>query len=430
LLVYIKIEKVTDLNMFILLIIYTFFVFIRPQEYIPVFSKIPFMPVILVMLVIGLFMSKEKNFHFPQDKFLIGFFIMTILSHLFHAYISGAYEVAVKFLPIILLYFIMTHTLTSMERLEKYFIVLVILALIMAAHGIHQFFNEGIGWTGQTFADKTTRIRYIGIFSDPNDLSLVFIFTIPLAIYFIYKNSGALSKFVNIAAIITLIYAITLTSSRGAMVSLGAMVAYYAVRRYGIKKGIIAGVILSIPVLILFAKGNFLEISTEEESAAGRIDAWYEGLQMLIHSPLWGVGVGMFTDYNYLTAHNSFVLCFAETGLIGYFLWLGAIYFNFTGLARSINYELMSEEEGTILSSSFFLTISLIGFLTASFFLSRTYTIILYMNMGIISSYLYIKEKELDWSFYQGNIQKDLLNITGVMFLSIIIIFFFVRFSV
>jgi len=416
--------------MFILLCFYTFFVFIRPQEYIPIFSKIPFMPIILVVLIIGLFLNKEKNFHFPQDKFLIGFFIMTILSHLFHAYMTGAYEVIVKLLPVIILYYIMTHTLTSMDRLEKYFKLLILFALIMAAHGIHQFYNDGIGWTGQTFANKTTRIRYIGIFSDPNDLSLVFIFAIPLAIYFIFQYKNFLTKLVNVSIISVLVYAILLTSSRGAMVSLGSMVAYYAVRRYGMKKGIIAGILFSIPVIILFSKGNFLEISAEEESAHGRVEAWYEGLQMLIHSPLWGVGTGMFTEYNYLTAHNSFVLCFSETGLIGYFFWLGALYFNFTGLSRSIKYELENEAEGAIFSPSFFLTISLIGFLTASFFLSRTYTIILYMNMGIITSYLYIKEKESDWSFYQNALQKDLMNITGLIFLSIFIIFLFVRFNV
>lgn len=416
--------------MFILLAIYTFFVFIRPQEYIPVLSGIPIMPILFGSMLIGWIIVKEKRIGFPQDKFLIFFLILGATSHVLNFYFGGAFAFFTKFLPIILIYYVITSSLVSMKEIERFFVLIIVLTTIMAVHGILQFNNEGIGWTGQTFARKSTRIRYIGIFSDPNDLALVFIFAVPLLLYFISQKKEFLYRIINLVLLSIILYAIFLTQSRGAMVSLGTMAAYYGVKKYGVKKGIIAGAILLIPVIIVFTKGQFLEISTTEESAHGRIDAWYEGLQMLMRSPLWGVGPGMFTEFNYLTAHNSFVLCFSETGIIGYFFWLGAIYYNFTGLAKTHKYELLNSEEGAIVSPSFFLTISLVGFLAASFFLSRTYTIVLYMNLGVITSYLYVKSNELNIELYNTAYNQDLFKITGIVFSSIVVLFLFVKLTV
>src|SRR3546814_14583581 len=39
-------------------------------------------------------------------------------------------------------------------------------------------------------------------------------------------------------------------------------------------------------------------------------------------NPGFGVCVGNFTDHTRLTAHNSFVLVLAETGIVGYTVWL------------------------------------------------------------------------------------------------------------
>ena len=414
--------------MFILLILYTFFVFIRPQDYIPFFSKIPVMPVLLILMFIGFLLLKDKRFDLPQDKFIFFFFIATFVAHLFHLYFGGLAYVLSKLFPAILIYYIMTNTLVNLERIEKYFQLIIILSLILAAHGIHQYFNGGVGWTGQTFAKKTTRIRYIGIFSDPNDLSLVFLFSIPLSLYFYIKKESFIRRLVYLVLAAIFIYGIILTQSRGAMVSLASMVAYFAIRRYGLKKGVIIGLILLLPVLIIGSK-EFSRISTDEESAYGRIDSWYEGIQMLLSSPLWGVGVGMFTEYNPLTAHNSFVLCFAETGFLGYFFWIGAIYYNFIGLNYSIEYEKI-DNENNLLTPSFFLTISLIGFLTASFFLSRTYTIILYMIMGLITSYLYATNQDLGWEYPSKLEIRDIKNILMLEFGTIIAIYIFVKFSV
>src|SRR3546814_18467251 len=63
------------------------------------------------------------------------------------------------------------------------------------------------------------------------------------------------------------------------------------------------------------------ELDAGESSAYGRIESWYDGIQMFLANPVFGVGVGNFTYHTWLTAHNSFVLALAEHGIVGYTFW-------------------------------------------------------------------------------------------------------------
>src|SRR3546814_20658825 len=67
------------------------------------------------------------------------------------------------------------------------------------------------------------------------------------------------------------------------------------------------------------------ELDAGESSAYGRIESWYDGIQMFLANPVFGVGVGTFTDHTRLTAHNSFVLVLDATGIVGYTFWLAMV---------------------------------------------------------------------------------------------------------
>src|SRR5258705_278562 len=96
----------------------------------------------------------------------------------------------------------------------------------------------------------------------------------------------------------------------------------------------IVGVIVAVVFLNFGSSSRINEIDSKEQSAQGRIAAWSEGLQMFKRNPVIGVGYGMFTNSYPLTAHNSFVLSFAETGLIGAYFWVGLLYVSLLGFCR------------------------------------------------------------------------------------------------
>ena len=57
---------------------------------------------------------------------------------------------------------------------------------------------------------------------------------------------------------------------------------------------------------------------------------------MFKSAPLFGIGFNGFTDLYEITAHNSFVLCLAELGLLGSTLWVALLVTTTMGLNRII----------------------------------------------------------------------------------------------
>jgi O-antigen ligase len=116
-------------------------------------------------------------------------------------------------------------------------------------------------------------------------------------------------------------------------------------------------------------------------------------MDMLSSSPIWGVGKAQFVEHHPRTAHNSLVLCLAETGLAGTALWLGLFYFTFRDTKRAAAYQaqqaLAAEPEGAkpkragVPCQSMVIQVSLIAFAVGGFFLSRTYTPPLYVYLGL-----------------------------------------------
>jgi hypothetical protein len=233
---------------------------------------------------------------------------------------------------------------------------------------------------------------------------MAFLMAFPMVLYLV-RHSGWIMRLFWSGTAFAILYAIKLANSRGAVLSLAMMTFQYGIFRFGLWRSLLLAPIGLLPI-VLFGPSRMNEMSAEEESAEGRIDAWYEGFDMLIHHPLFGVGKGQFTDYNYLTAHNSYVLALAELGLIGFFVWLSNIVL--TGLmARKVqaagagaptSYAPSPEPGGkprdkgadeletwpNVWECSRTLWYGYLGGLVAMYFLSRSYVTILYVHMALI----------------------------------------------
>src|SRR3546814_17093893 len=67
------------------------------------------------------------------------------------------------------------------------------------------------------------RIQYVGIFSDPNDLAMLFIMAVPMTL--LMAGRGGLLGLRRVfwwAAALTLLYGVYLTNSRGAFLEIGS----------------------------------------------------------------------------------------------------------------------------------------------------------------------------------------------------------------
>jgi putative inorganic carbon (HCO3(-)) transporter len=407
--------------MFVAMMLYLLLVLIRPQDYPAMVDSVglPLQPIMLIAAAGFWLLSPRKHFDAPQYPLLLMFFCVMLVSHVFNGWIGGAIEQIGKFAPVVLAFVVFANGLDRRSRVLNTMAVFALCAAVLAVHGIEQQ-QIGVGWTGIELS-QGTRIQYVGIFNDPNDLGLLFVSCIPMAAYL--SSRGGLMGLRRLFWLVVtgvLIYGVYLTDSRGALLALLAVMGVHVWQRKGV---LVAGALGGMAVAVLLAlPSRFSEIDAEEASAQGRIESWYEGLQMFQGHPVFGVGPDQYTDYNPLTAHNSFVLILAETGIIGYTLWLAFVVYCFrmmwvgsrpqtmpasdehaleehasdehaldkhrdehSGVADiEMDFEALDAriEEGRAIAMT--LLLSLIGFFTAAFFLSRSHVIILYLLLALV----------------------------------------------
>jgi hypothetical protein len=227
----------------------------------------------------------------------------------------------------------------------------------------------------------TPRIRALGFMHDPNDLAMGLIVALGL-IGGMWKPTTKLSDVLLAAAACVFVYGIYLTRSRGGAIALVVVLWRFTARRVGQMPAFLLLVTLGAGVMALDFGGRSL--STElDESASDRIVAWTEGFEMLKEQPLLGVGYGGFVDRHTLTAHNSLVLCFAETGLIGCFLWVGLLVITLLELQGVMSVHGDGPIDEFARHGAEGLQLALVGFMTAAFFLSRTFAPTVYLVIGL-----------------------------------------------
>jgi hypothetical protein len=103
------------------------------------------------------------------------------------------------------------------------------------------------------------------------------------------------------------------------MIALLAVLLFAARRKIGtIPAAVIAGGGF-VASMFLGWSGGGRDVSMSE--GAGRMEAWATGIDLLKSHPLFGVGLNRFSEFFYITAHNTIVVCAAELGMFGLFWW-------------------------------------------------------------------------------------------------------------
>jgi len=376
--------------LFLFIVIYLALVLIRPQEY-PgwPFPGVPFLPMALAAALLAWLLSRNKRFDAPQYPLVVMFLAATCISVLMTGWAGGALQQFSDFIATVVSFVLLANAIDTRRKVVATMAVFVLCALVLALHGVDQA-SSGTGWTGTELVNDG-RIQYLGIFSDPNDLGMFFVMCVPMAVYL--GGRGGLMGLRRLfwwCACLLLLYGIYLTHSRGAMLAVITMAGMYLwVRRGALTAGMLAGVAVLALQLMPSRMGD---LDVQEESAMGRVEAWYEGIQMLASHPVFGVGTGRFIEYHHLTAHNSFVLVLAENGLVGFAIWLAFVSYCFWMMYRILRHEpefsageeeqawAWHEERRVTLA----LLVSLTGFFTTAFFLSRSYVILLYLLAALV----------------------------------------------
>jgi putative inorganic carbon (HCO3(-)) transporter len=235
------------------------------------------------------------------------------------------------------------------------------------------------------------RVRFLGFLNDPNDLAQAIVMVLPM-LWLARRPGHRLRTLIKLGLPgAVLLYALYLTHSRGGLLGLGAMVLFGMRNTLGIARTAILGIAILFAVNVLNLDGG-RGFSTKEESASERIEAWDDGIQMLKSHPLLGVGYGNFLEHHVeRTAHNSFVLCFAELGLLGFFAWIALLVVAFRETSQAILRTPADSPEHSLARA---LRSALVGFVACAWFLSRTYQPGLYLLLALCASTAYCVRRD------------------------------------
>lgn len=385
---------------FFSLVVYAIAMLIRPHEWGPLINEETTIVRDSLLLCMLLFLfHQNKNFNAPQLPLMVAMVIVIILSVVMAGWIGGGVQQGELFIRTAFVPFVLISGLVdSLKRQHILFIIIIVASLIMVINGhVQTTSEEGLGLVGNPIYRNggDTRITYIGFLSDPNDLGMFLLMSLPLIFY--YKaRVGAFLRLILWLSIAAILYGIFLTNSRGTLLATLTLGFFWFWRKYGTNRAVFAA--LASSPLVLIVMSSFREISADDESSQGRLDAWYAGYQMLLESPIFGIGQGSFIEYNTLTAHNSFVLAFAELGLVGCIIWVALIVVTAFTLWKIAyrqflpqDFELSPDQATVVTEESkiaLVMLYSLLAYLVTGFFLSRTYVPVLYFYLGMSAACL------------------------------------------
>ncbi|HTH52311.1 MAG TPA: O-antigen ligase family protein [Edaphobacter sp.] len=268
-------------------------------------------------------LQDSKIFTIPQTYALIGMCIAVFCSMVMTGWLGSIAPAVLGFIPNTFTFLLIVANCRKKSHLQ----LIVMMLFIASAFTIIK------GYAALRAGDYTNpylmpqgaeegyfyRLRGMGFINDPNDFAQVMVSLIPCMFFFWKKGNSFLNLFLVLPSAALLVFGMYLTHSRGGIIALMAVTLFAFRRKIGtVPSAILAGGFFAITSLVGWSGGRDVSV----EAGSGRMDAWAAGLDLIKSHPLFGVGFNRFSEYYYITAHNTIVVCAAELGMFGLFCWV------------------------------------------------------------------------------------------------------------
>ena len=319
-----------------------------------------------------------------QAALMAAFTCFVLVSWLPHGWMGGTLVALQQFMPLGIVFFLTAFNVRSVAHLKILRLGLLAVTVYLVGRGLFDYFwnpDDSPFVLAQSEYDVTiSRLQALGLLNDPNQFAQFLLAMVPL-LFVDVKSRGWFSRIGVILPIATLILvAIYFTHSRGALVGLALLIGLLVMQRLKFVGGSLAAAVAAVFLVVIgFSGGRAVSVS----GGLDRLDIWSDGLGMFKSSPIWGVGFNGFLESSASTAHNSFLLCAVELGLIGCFLWVGLILVSLWQLRRVASAPATENSDPELRVWANAVLFSLAAFLIPGFFLSETYAPMLYLLLGM-----------------------------------------------
>jgi len=410
-----KMEFRIRMNYFLFLVL-----FITPFIYIPNpinYSGLPkFVFLIFITTVISAVMilkkDKEKEPEFLEDRLLLAYVVLMILSTFFSynmEYSMFGYSTRYEGLLTILIYiFMFLLAYRNFKFEERYFRLFIIGAIVLSLYGVSQYLGFDpvpITWTNVTFKG-----RGYSTFGNPNFLGTYLTLVLPIAVYS-YVKSGRILYLIAAGSIyLSLITSFTRSGWLGSLVGFTILISYFLKYKYNKKYlAIIIILFLVITIAMEIQTGGrvisrMLSITEDagkvltqaegyEDAGANRIFIWRRVIPLIKERPFLGFGLEtlgvvfserhmdeIVAEYGRIIifdkAHNEYLHMAYSTGIPSLMIYLAFVFSILRGAFRK------AKENHMIIP----LIASILGYLVQAFFNLSVVTVayIYWIFLGIL----------------------------------------------
>lgn len=246
-----------------------------------------------------------------------------------------------------LVYLLIYTTVSTEKEKEKALYAFLAGAVVTVVYGFFQYANAAdmaADMEAQSWVDPERfpllRRRMYSTLENPNLFGAYLLMIISILTAFTLRERAVKRRTVFAVILLSLLLCLALTYSRGAWVSLAAIVlglTLFYDKRFGL-------LFLLVPVVLAFYHGQVVErflslFSGEDTSVDLRFALWESTMAMIEEHPLLGVGWGAYflayPDYNFFIqeegvlifhAHNMYLNMLAEVGIPGGMAFLLAFF--------------------------------------------------------------------------------------------------------
>ncbi len=330
---------------FCLFLAVTAALFVRPAEvFEPLLGAEIYLYLILACLAVSFpavlpWLSPAAIEKQPITVCVVGMLPAIVLSLLANAYFAAAWKEACDYGKVLIYYFLLLALVDSPARLRIFLSWLALciggmaLLSILDYHGIRSLPKTSTStgmeeaYQPQNVDDGPVVRRMVGtgLFNDPNDLCVLLVVGVMLALYRLADVRSGVRRVLWLVPLALFAYGFSLTQSRGGMLALLVGLGVTVRLRYGWGRALLLGG-LAFPVLGAFLGARQMDVSTSADTATTRIQLWSDGLTMFRGAPLFGIGIWHSGDKQAHVAHNGYLTAFSELGLLGGTLFLGATF--------------------------------------------------------------------------------------------------------
>lgn len=257
---------------------------------------------------------------------------------------------------------------------------------------------------------------------DANDLGVLFVSILPLAILAYEASRGALRAVAG-ASLLLMPVAMALTGSRGGFVGLMAIapLLFLTMNHVPVIKRVVVLGLVGASLTLAAPEGYWERMGTlmnptedyNYDADNGRRAVAQRGMGYMLQHPITGVGVGNFgraegtlrrtmdtgVGWAWLAPHNTYVQVGAEMGIPTLLLWLYLVGVGSVGLTRARRRLPREWRRGTfdqrvLYGAARYLPVSFVGFAVTSFFTSHAYTPPFYILVAFLAATLLLARQQ------------------------------------